>query len=194
MVIAWNGKHQLLLKEVSPINIGIDIDGTIDSFPILFQHLISGMTAHGDHVYIITGVTAPTVTDADQSAKAQFLTSVGLPPESYYQLVIVPRTPDKNHAEEKAEYIQAHKIDLLIDNNVENCKAAKKYAAVFLLYNVKEKQDEGITEPRSGEKTCSFCGTKVNGFVQQCPHCGGDLSVDTSDGLSEVTNDRLPLK
>ena len=132
---------------MSQINIGIDINGTIDAFPILFQHLIAGWTAAADHVYIITGITAEQVTDDDHAAKVKYLVGLGIPPESYYQLVVMPSKPGGDHAQEKAAYIAANHINLLIDNNVDNCKAAKSECAVFCLWNVKEKGDKGITTP-----------------------------------------------
>jgi hypothetical protein len=128
-------------------NIAIDIDGTIDAFSILFQHLIAGWTAAADHVYIVTGVSASEVTDADHSAKVGYLTSLGISPESYYQLVVVPTKDGEDHAQAKADYIAANHIDLLIDNNVDNCKAAKSVCAVFCLWNVKEKGDTGMSQP-----------------------------------------------
>ena len=124
---------------MSTTNLAIDIDGTIDAFPILFQHLIAGWTAAADHVYIITGIGSDTVSDEDHAAKVQYLTSLGISPESYYQLVVVPTKPGEDHAQAKANYIAQNNIKLLIDNNVDNCKAAKAVCAVFCLWNVKEK-------------------------------------------------------
>ncbi len=128
------------------MNIGLDIDGTIDSFPNLFQHLIAGWSAAADHVYIITGITADTVTDDDHAAKVGYLTGLGIPPEMYYQLVVLSHKAGEDVAQAKAEFIRDNHITLLIDNNVENCKAAKQYAAVFCLWNVKEKGDKGTSQ------------------------------------------------
>lgn len=131
------------------MNIGLDIDGTVDSFPVLFQHLIAGWTAAADHVYIITGIHAEEVTDEDHASKVQYLTAMGIPPSQYYTLVVVPTKPGMDHAQAKAQYIQDNHIDVLIDNNVDNCKAAKPFCAVFCLWNVKEKGDKGITLPEN---------------------------------------------
>ena len=130
-------------------NIGVDIDGTIDSFPILFQHLIAGWTAAGDHVYVITGTGTEKdggkATDADYANKAQYLTAMGIPPTSYHQLVVLAHTPTSSVADQKAKFIQDNGIDVLIDNNVDNCKAAKPYCLALLAYNVKEKGE--VTKP-----------------------------------------------
>ena len=128
-------------EEVSLINIAIDVDGSIDAFPILFQHLIAGWTAAADHVYIITGVSSETPTDADHAAKVGYLTAMGIPPEQYYQLVVLGHKPNEDVAQAKAAYIAANNIKLLIDNSVENAKAAKSECAVLLLWNVKEKEN-----------------------------------------------------
>ena len=173
-------------------NIGIDIDGTIDAFPNLFQHLIAGWKANADHVYVITGITADVATDDDHANKVGYLTALGIPPEMYYQLVVIPHSQGYV-ADAKAQYIQDNHIDLLIDNNVENCKAAKKYCAVFCLWNVKEKDGEGTTTAARAAKTCQSCGTVVSKEVETCPQCGADLSFDTNEGLANPGNDRLPL-
>lgn len=178
------------------MNIGIDIDGTIDAFPVTFQHLIAGFKAAADHVYIITGIGADEPTDADYAAKAQYLTAMGIPPSAYYQLVIVGTSPDMTHAQAKAKYIQDNNIGLLIDNNVENIKAAKPFCMALCVWNVKEKADKPGTQGlRSNDSTCPQCGTNLTGMVELkvCPQCGADLSIDTSDGLLQPNDDRLPL-
>ena len=143
---------------MSPINIALDIDGTIDAFPILFQSWIASWTAAGHRVYIITGIEGDTVLDSDHANKAEYLTAMGIPPTQYYQLIIIPTTADVDHAEAKAEIIKTNNIAALIDNNVENCKAAKKYCAAFLLYNVKEKsesrEETHSHEHRAGQMCC----------------------------------------
>ena len=129
------------------INIALDIDGTIDAFPVIFQHMIAGWKAAADHVYILTGITAPTATDEDYANKAAYLTSMGITPDAYYQLYIVPHTKDMDHAQAKAQFIQDNHIDLLIDNNVDNIKAAKPYCLALCVWNVKEKGDSGVIKP-----------------------------------------------
>ena len=168
-------------------NIGIDIDGTIDAFPILFQHLIAGWKASADHVYVITGISADVATDEDHANKVQYLTGLGIPPEMYYQLVVLPHPAGEPVANAKAKYIEANSIDLLIDNNVENCKAAKQYCAVLCLWNVKEKSESRAS------KTCATCETVVDKAIETCPNCGADLSLDQNEGLAEPGNDRLPI-
>ena len=166
------------------MNIGLDIDGTIDAFPILFQHLIAGWTAAADHVYIITGVSAPEVTDDDHANKVAYLTSLGIPPSSYYTLVVVPTKSGENHAQAKADYIKQNRIDLLIDNNVDNCKAAKSVCAVLCLWNVKEKGDSGVSEPRGLEHGHTHRHGQVVNGVEMC--CDGRTAAQhratSSDG------------
>jgi hypothetical protein len=155
------------------MNIGLDIDGTIDAFPILFQSWIAAWNAAGHRVYIITGIEGDTVQDSDYMNKAEYLTAMGIPATQYYKLIIVPSIPGVGHADAKAEIIQKNAISALIDNNVNNCKAAKKYCAVFLMYNVKEKGASGISEPRSDNEPHSH-GTETHSHS----HRSGQMCCD----------------
>lgn len=115
------------------MNVGFDIDGTIDAFPRVFQSLISALATAGHHVFIITGVDADTVTQADIEAKRLYLVSMGI--VTYTSLIVCP-TP---HAENKARVIQEQDIELFIDNDKGNVKAAAKSGAVsLLLWNAKQ--------------------------------------------------------
>ena len=156
------------------MNFGIDIDGTADAFPILFQHLIAGWKAAGDHVYIITGVSETEVTDADHEAKVGYLTALGIPPEMYDELIVCPQP----HAENKLKVIEDKGIDLLIDNSVSNSKAAISKCAVFLLYNVKYKGDKGLSEPdkRHGHEHSHGHGHTIRADgVEMC--CNGQTAA-----------------
>lgn len=114
------------------MNVAVDIDGTVDSFPRLFQSLISALMAAGHHVYIITGVSETEVSDDDVAAKKGYLTALGI--TDYTLLVVVPRP----HAKHKAAALDEHHIELLIDNKKANAKAAVDQCAVLLLWNSKE--------------------------------------------------------
>ena len=159
------------------MNIGIDIDGTVDSFPILFQHLIAGWTAAGDHVFIITGVSTPTVTDDDYTNKVGYLTAMGIPPSIYYKLIIVPAGVDESgHAAQKLQVLKDNNITALFDNNVENIKAATEVCAGFLLWNVKEKGDKGVSEAKMAR-----CPDGVHRAFEGDPE---RATVVTSSGVS----------
>lgn len=116
------------------MNIAIDIDGTIDSFPRVFQSLMSALTAAGHHVYVITGVSEDKVTQADIDAKRQYLTSIGISDDDYFKLIICPKPHPKN----KAACVTANDIALLIDNKKSTAKATKAQCAVLVLWNSKE--------------------------------------------------------
>lgn len=117
-------------------NFAFDIDGTIDAFPREMNTIIAALTAAAHHVYIISGLDAPEVTPVDVEAKRDYLISLGLAPECYYQLIIIPEP----HAENKLKAIQDNDIGVLFDNNRENIKvAAKGGCLALLLWNSREK-------------------------------------------------------
>lgn len=117
------------------MNVAIDLDGTADAFPRVFQSLSSALVAAGHHVYIVTGVSDPEVTQADIDAKKQYLTSLGFGPESYTSVVVVPSPHPKN----KLDQIQKLNIALVIDNKKKTVKDAAPNAVSLLLFNSKEK-------------------------------------------------------
>lgn len=117
------------------MNVALDLDGTIDSFPREFQSLMAALTAAGHHVYVITGVDEDAVGKADVAAKQQYLTSLGISSDCYFKLIVCPRPHDTN----KAAEIQANDIEMLFDNSKSNVKATVPFCASLLLWNAKEK-------------------------------------------------------
>lgn len=115
------------------MNVAVDIDGTVDAFPRVFQSLISALASAGHRVYIVTGIEADTVTQADVDAKTAYLASMGI---TMQFAVIVCPTP---HAENKADVIAQNDIVLLIDNSKANIKAAvAEGVCSFMVWNAKE--------------------------------------------------------
>jgi hypothetical protein len=109
-------------------NWGIDIDGTIDSFPRLFQTLISDLVHGGNSVYILTGIEQPgPVKPEDVLAKRAYLASLGI--TDYTDIIVVPIPHDVN----KVKAMQDNDIAVLIDNDTRNTKAAKKAGFLSLL-------------------------------------------------------------
>lgn len=117
------------------MNVAFDLDGTIDSFPRVFQSLMSALMAAGHHVYVVTGVDSSEVTGDDKTAKQQYLTSLGIGPECYTELVVCP----KPHPANKVDQIEELDIDAVFDNKKGTVKKAASHAAAFLLWNSKEK-------------------------------------------------------
>lgn len=117
------------------MNVAVDLDGTADSFPRVFQSLCSALTAAGHHVIILTGSSTDTVTPEDVEAKREYLTSLGFGPESYSSIVVVPKPHPKNKAAEVATL----DIDLLIDNKQGTVKKTALECPSLLLWNSKEK-------------------------------------------------------
>lgn len=113
------------------MNVAFDLDGTVSAFPAVCQQMISALTAAGHHVYILTGVEESAVTAADQAAKRQALTALGIGKDTYYKLVVCP----KPHAANKVKALQDNDIEVLFDNTKKNVKKAAKVAVSFLLWN-----------------------------------------------------------
>lgn len=118
-----------------PGNFAVDIDGTADAFPRAFQSIMSALTAAGHHVYVMTGIAEDTVTAADVDAKRNYLTSIGITPECYFELVVLPRP----HPVTKAKAMKDNDCGVLFDNNRENVRAAAAEGIMALyLYNTRE--------------------------------------------------------
>lgn len=115
-------------------NFAFDIDGVIDSFPREMATMISALTAAAHRVFIITGADGETVAPSEVKAKREYLISLGISPEMYYELIVLPQP----HAENKAKAIAENDIGVLIDNSKENIKAASSKCVALLLWNSKE--------------------------------------------------------
>ena len=118
------------VKEVIDILVAIDIDGSADSDPPVFQSLMAALMAAGHQVVILTGCSSPTPTKQDKEKKAAYLQSIGLG-KCYNQLVVFGDPPHKA----KAKWCKKNNVDLLIDNSVQNAKLASKYCLVFVPWN-----------------------------------------------------------
>jgi hypothetical protein len=117
------------------VNIGFDVDGTIDAFPREIQSMMSAFHAAGFHNIIITGIEGSQVTQADIDAKREYLTGLGISRDLYDDLIVCPDP----HPQNKLKAVTDNEVGVLFDNDVNNAKAVKNYCAVFLLYNAKTK-------------------------------------------------------
>lgn len=107
--------------------IAVDINGTIDAAPAVFESLLSALRAAGHQVVILTGCSAPKPTKQDVAEKAQLLESLGCG-ACYDKLVVFGDPPHKG----KAKWCKKHNVDCLIDNSVKNAQLASKYTTVLL--------------------------------------------------------------
>lgn len=112
------------------MKVAFDIDGTVDADPSVFQSLMMALKSSGNQVIILTGCSSPTPTAADKKAKAEYLESLGLG-DAYNQLVVFGDPPHKS----KAKWCKKNKVDLLVDNSVQNAKLASKYCLVLVPWN-----------------------------------------------------------
>lgn len=116
-------------------NVAFDVDGVIDAFPQEFGTLIAALHAADRGVFIITGGNGDTVDDAEVQQKREFLMSLGISPEVYKELIVVPHP----HAENKLKAIKANNIRMLFDNSKANIKAARGVCVACCVWNTKEK-------------------------------------------------------
>lgn len=112
-----------------------DIDGTIDAFPGLFRTIMTALHNAGCQVLVLTGSDDNAVTQQDIDDKRSYLGALGINASVYDGLIVCP----KPVADNKAQAIKDHDIDVLFDNDVKNAKACKPECAVLLLWNSKEK-------------------------------------------------------
>ena len=112
------------------MKVAFDIDGTVDADPAVFQSLMAALKASGNQVVILTGCSSPTPTAQDRQKKVQYLNSLGVG-KDYDQLVVFGDPPHK----QMAKWCKKNKVDLLIDNSVQNAKLASKYCLVFVPWN-----------------------------------------------------------
>lgn len=98
---------------------GFDIDGTLDLDPPLFLSLMQALRAAGHRVVVLTGCSGETVEQQDLDDKQEYLAKLGMA-KAYDELVVFPDPPHKP----KAEWLKAHKADVLFDNSKKNAKSA----------------------------------------------------------------------
>jgi hypothetical protein len=115
--------------------VGFDIDGTIDSFPQVFLGLCTALVSAGHQVWIITGASGDKVTQAETNGKESLLIGLGFGKGSYSKLFVLPEP----HAQNKAKLLAKEHVDLMIDNNTKNAKAAKEICPVLILWQSKTK-------------------------------------------------------
>ena len=98
------------------------------------QTMMSALLAAANQVYVLTGVSTSTVSKDQIDKKSQYLTALGISPENYTGLIVVPDPTGPN----KLQAVQDYGIDILIDNKKANVKAAAPFACTLLVWNSKE--------------------------------------------------------
>lgn len=121
------------------MHIAVDLDGTIDASPTLFVTFLTALKTSGQTVTILTGAAGDAnVSKQDIEEKKQYLARLGLG-EAYDQLVVLPQVPiddpdkDTTLHDAKADWLAKNHVDLFIDNNKMNAKAAMKAGVKLVL-------------------------------------------------------------
>ena len=104
------------------MRVAVDIDGTINAAPGEFLALMTALKASGVMVTVLTGSADDPVTQKDFDEKVQFLTGLGCG-ECWYDMTVLGATGDDLSAA-KAKWCDENSVDVLIDNNKDNAKAA----------------------------------------------------------------------
>jgi len=104
------------------MKVAVDVDGTIDANPAQMRSIMSALMAAGQYVVILTGTGDGTATQTDWQNKVNYLNSLGCG-ECWNELVVVSHTDD-DLPDIKAKWCAANGVDVLIDNDKDNAKAA----------------------------------------------------------------------
>lgn len=109
--------------------IALDVDGTIDSDPQVFQTLCAALRSAGCQVAVLTGLHGTKqITPADVQGKQEYLRQLGF--SAFDQLAVFP--DNKGLPQAKAQWCKDHGADVLIDNNRANAEAAQGVCLVLL--------------------------------------------------------------
>ena len=126
------------------MHVAVDLDGTLDSAPDLFLSLLSALKTSGHVITILTGASDKDTTGVNvkeiAAQKKQYLNKLGLS-EVYNQLVVLPQAGDIQATKSgdmdlhdlKADWLKENHVDLFIDNDKGNAKAAVKAGVRLVL-------------------------------------------------------------
>ena len=114
------------------MNVAFDLDGTLDTSPYVMQALVSALHAAGHKITVMTGASEATPSAAMVKQKWSALKQLGLA-DLINELVVIGDPP---HAQ-KAALCKKLKVDLLVDNSVQNAKLCSEHCLVMLPWNTK---------------------------------------------------------
>ena len=116
------------------MKIAIDVDGTIDSTPRQLQSIMSALKAAGHTVVVLTGTQEEGgPTPADFEEKANYLNSLGCGSACYDQLEVLDGSDKEKLPELKADWCKDNHVDVLVDNDKDNAKAASAAGVELVL-------------------------------------------------------------
>ena len=110
----------------------IDLDGTIDAYPVEMQATMQALRTSGHQVYVVTGVTGDAATPEFVEAKRTYLNTLGF--GSCYDRLVIVAASDGNVADQKGAYARAVGADMAIDNNIDNVKAYAEVGVALVLF------------------------------------------------------------
>lgn len=105
------------------MRVAVDIDGTIDAAPRQLQSIMSALRACGHTIIVVTGSQQAPVTETDWSQKANYLNQLGCG-ACWDELVVLANPSGADLPDMKSQWLADNQVDVFIDNNVANCKAA----------------------------------------------------------------------
>ena len=111
--------------------IAVDIDGTVDSAPSEMESIMSALKACGHRVTILTGTQMDQATAQDFTDKANFLNALGC--GQCWDDLTVLASPDGDVAPLKAQWLASNGVDVLIDNDKQNARAASAAGVKLVL-------------------------------------------------------------
>lgn len=111
------------------MNVGFDLKGTLDAWPKQLGETMTALKENENVIYIITGITAPHVSDDDIAAAKGSLNKIGITPAMYDHLVVCPAP----HPKSKAAAVKEFGIDILFDNKAATAKKVSKLGCLALV-------------------------------------------------------------
>lgn len=113
------------------MKIVVDIDGTIDANPDEMRSIMGSLMQAGHYVVVLTGTQQDPVTQTEWDSKCNYLISMGCG-AVWDELVVVPHVSGEL-ADVKAQWCRDNGVDVMIDNDKTNAKAATKAGVPLVL-------------------------------------------------------------
>lgn len=118
------------------MNVGFDTKGTLDAWPKELGEMMTALKAAENIIYVITGISAPHVSEDDVTVAKAYLSKIGITPAMYDHLVVCPAP----HPTSKAAAVKEYGIDVLIDNKKATAKKVSKLGCLALIpFSTEEK-------------------------------------------------------
>ena len=127
----FRSAHQ---QKEDDVRVAVDLDGTIDAYPRQLQSLCSALKAAGFEVNVVTGTSGARPTKEEVAQRTEYLNNLGFTDSAYDgPVVCLAATQQDPLHKVKAQWCKDNHVDVLIDNNTKNAKAATELGILALV-------------------------------------------------------------